>query len=380
MTEREVSLVLHIHMRSLQITDPYSEDYYYHTFHLRRAAQRQSDGDGGAGSAAPNASNSNTNLPLPIWHDTKATVRKEKDDLQSKFDTRTKKWEMEYKVLGHLQKVNPHRQKQLLSVDGSVSSDAPDVTTAAATDAGNGATTDGAAAGGKVPTFASWDWQARAAVETAKNALLEVDEQRRLLQHPDISAARASAIDQQLMRVLSDLQRSLGLHEADQFETVENVPLLQAIADLGKGRKLLARVLKLLPRKAYTMVPVVLRQVLRNAPVTDADVQATDGEARRLLLERQSSETSLLRALAQAVNNGASEWTFGVFRACVEAVMGAHVRTSTLGKALATVERSTLMERIIEKATEMVPPDQDEAWRILVGGFRHLSTLQPEQA
>lgn len=355
MTEREVSYVLHIHMRSLQITDPFSEDYYYHQYHVRRAAQ--------AASPARVAQ-----LPLPIWEDSKAIARKEHEELQNKFAGRTKQWELEYKVLGHQQKVNPHRQKPLLDVDS-----APTPVNAAADDGSASADVDG----NKPQTFVSWEWQARAAVESAKSALLEVDEQRRLLQHPDLSAHRMTVINAQLQRILAKLQTSLGLSEAQNYDVVDNAPLLAAVADLGKGRKLLARVFKLLPQKAHAMLPTVLRSVLRSTPVGDADVNVAKGETKRLLLERLATERSLLAALADVAQSPEAAVPFSTLQSCVQAVMSAHVRTSTLGAALATPQRAEVMDQLIARATTLVEPEHKEDWGVLVDGFRHLATLRP---
>lgn len=40
MTQRDVATVVHVHLRALQITDPYNEDYYYHNFQLKGVCVR----------------------------------------------------------------------------------------------------------------------------------------------------------------------------------------------------------------------------------------------------------------------------------------------------------------------------------------------------
>jgi hypothetical protein len=42
MTGRDVASVLHVHLRSLEISDPYSEDFYYHHFQLKARARAAS--------------------------------------------------------------------------------------------------------------------------------------------------------------------------------------------------------------------------------------------------------------------------------------------------------------------------------------------------
>lgn len=43
MSKRDVASVLFVHRRSLEISDPYSEDYYYHHFKLKEQARAQSE-------------------------------------------------------------------------------------------------------------------------------------------------------------------------------------------------------------------------------------------------------------------------------------------------------------------------------------------------
>jgi len=43
MSKRDVASVLFVHRRSLEITDPYSEDYYYHHFKLKEQARAQNE-------------------------------------------------------------------------------------------------------------------------------------------------------------------------------------------------------------------------------------------------------------------------------------------------------------------------------------------------
>ena len=56
-------------MRALEITDPYTEDFYYHSYCARHGAT----GVAGAGAAGGGG---NVRVPLPVWKETKETGAK----------------------------------------------------------------------------------------------------------------------------------------------------------------------------------------------------------------------------------------------------------------------------------------------------------------
>lgn len=138
MTERDVSYVLNVHMRALevrlcppplptlscqsgyismckdthtraplapnpehpplvplmsQITDSYSEDYYYHHFLTK---QKSAEAQGGAANGGGDAA---LQVPLPVWDSTRETLVKQKGEVWNEMALRTRKWEEGNQVL-----------------------------------------------------------------------------------------------------------------------------------------------------------------------------------------------------------------------------------------------------------------------------------------
>ena len=265
-------------------------------------------------------------------------------------------------MLGHTDKSNVHKQKTLLSGGGMT----------AVADAGAG---DGAAADEK--PFSSFSWRARKAVEKARNALLCIDEQRRLLQHSGLTQEQRASVHATLGTHLGALQRALGF---DAETNALDSALLGAVVDLGKGRKLLARVLKLLPQQALSMLPTILRHIFAKQPVRSADMAGVDEEGRREMSAVKESEEALLETLSMIVGSVDNPPTYNTLQLCVQNIMTPHLRGSTLNTALSTKTRAELVNVIITRATELAGPESSAQWTTLRGAFLHLAKLQPTPA
>lgn len=355
MSARDVSFVLHVHLRALQISDPYNEDFYFHNLPLRRQARAEAgarEGGNGGGLSSSNA------IPLPVWEETKQKAVAEKQELRDKFSARTKEWATTNQTLGQVAKSDPHRQKSLLAGLDLVS-------------ASQSANAGGDGTESQAP-FSSRGWKARRAIEEARGALLDIDEQRRLLRRSDRTPEQLERIQSVLGSQFLVLQQALGFGEGN-FESIEDTAILAAIVALPKGRKLVARVVRLVPSQAPALLPVSLRTMFSQLPVRpDMLAAAVDTEQRQALLQLQESEDQLLSAFQEViVQSGAL--SYAIAKATVENVMAPHIRNASLNASLSIRPRAEIMSHVLKLGTQAAGEEDAEYWRTLRAAFMDLA-------
>jgi len=351
MTSRDVSIVVYVHLRALQISDPYTEDFYFHNLTLRRR--------GSVGTV-----DDPVTIPLPVWEETKQRALAEKKELRAMFASRTKEWEAANKVLGHVDKSNPHRQRALLAGLDSLS----------ATKTGPQEGADGQS--GVVGPFSSPTWEARRAIEEAKAALLDIDEQRRLLQRDDRTPEQLARIQTAMATRFHDLQAALGF-SMENADVVENEPRMMSIADIPKGRKLIARVLKLMPSQAPRALPIILRALFAQIPLkADELSRIADPEELRRVKLLEESEADLLTVVQELIRTS-DTMKHATFRACIENIIGPHIRNETLNAALSVRHRAEFMTQLLKRGSETAKDGDPAYWKTLKAAFMDLAMRTP---
>ncbi len=131
---------------------------------------------------------------------------------------------------------------------------------------------------------------------------------------------------------LSVNQVALGFAK-DKYDVVADAALLAAVAEQDKGRKLLARVFKLLPSQAPAMLPTVLRVLLTARSKEAQQQQQLD---RFTLANRREADNALFAAALAVVtappaSDGRPRFPYLAARACVESVMAPHIKVGPLG-------------------------------------------------
>lgn len=357
MTARDISFVLHVHLRALQISDPYNQDFYFHNLPIRRQARAAAAQAASRGSAESGALASGGAIPLPVWEETKQKAVADKQELRDKFSARTKEWATTNQTLGQVAKSDPHRQKSLLAgldlLSASQSTDGPDGVEPAA-------------------PFSSILWKARRCIEEARAALLVIDEQRRLLRRDDRTPEQVERIQATLGSRFLALQQALGFSETN-YETVEDVATLTAIVALPKGRKLVARVVRLVPSQAPALLPVVLRAMFSRLPVRPEMLEAAaDVEQRQALVQLQESEDQLLAAFQEVIAQ-TGKLSYAIAKATIENVMAPHIRHETLNATLSIRPRAEIMSHVLKLGSESAGEEDGEYWRTLKAAFMGLA-------
>jgi hypothetical protein len=354
MSAKDVSMVLHVHMRALEITDPYSQDYYYHNYKLKEMERLSAAAaaGGGAGGGRGHA------LPLPVWAEHKEKAVGKKAELWNKFADNSKGWDEKNKVMGKTAKSNPHRPRPLLAVQSAAGGggkdgggkDGADGATGATGGGGGAALTathedlsddeeedevflgGGLASAAKAP-FSSRAWGARRAVENAKVALLEIQEQRRVLgrqdrnDHPELQQAAIQTLNAKF----GELQAAIGFSAENNYETLNDPKLLADVVATDKGKKLVAQVMQAIPSQALAMLPTTLRVVFSQPPVKKEDVEALPaGSAARYTKESAAAADDVIMAAAHAAvqetDPKAKPFTYAMAKVCIESVMVPHVK------------------------------------------------------
>mmetsp|Transcript_76908 Transcript_76908/g.154255 ORF Transcript_76908/g.154255 Transcript_76908/m.154255 type:complete len:597 (-) Transcript_76908:334-2124(-) len=450
MTGGDVASVLHVHLRSLDIADPYKQDFYYHNYTLKQREKEQEEKQCGLLGAlgSPRGEESMlgleegeeeeaetketeagvSGLPLPVWQAVKEAALKKETVLWGKFASNTKEWAAKHQTFGQTQKSNPHRPKALLQLSTPSAEPNSNGSEGAATEGdaaeqgeggdeedeeegdevfiGGGAAASAApsaATSTGVPPFSSSTWVARKAIETAKGSLLDIDELRRLLQRTDVEPERAAATHQALTLKFAELQTSLGF-AVGKYDAVSDVSLLASVCEQDKGKKLLAKVLKLVASLAPALLPTCLRVLYSKPPVRSEELKAkatqqeegaaksgnVDGFALRSRKEADDALVDAAAAFFHAMDTGVgSSSSFAVCRGCLESVMAPHVKGNTLHAALSNKRRAALMQTILKRGTELCaaeegsPPTDGAAkayWATLRGAFLNLATRTPPAA
>ena len=111
MTSSDIKFVLTKVMQPLETNDPYSADYYYlQKNYKKNVSARDEAMSTGAPAPAP------IYLPFPAWMDTKNRIAMQLEENRKVVTDRSRQWEEKEQVLGHMQRTDISRPKELLSV------------------------------------------------------------------------------------------------------------------------------------------------------------------------------------------------------------------------------------------------------------------------
>ena len=111
MTSSDIKFVITKVMQPLETNDPYSADYYYlQKNYKKNVSVREEAMSTGAPVPAP------IYLPFPAWMDTKNRIAMQLEENRKVVTERSRQWEEKEQVLGHMQRTDISRPKELLSV------------------------------------------------------------------------------------------------------------------------------------------------------------------------------------------------------------------------------------------------------------------------
>merc|ERR1712070_478217 len=271
-------------------------------------------------------------------------------------------WEQKHQVMGKTVKSNPHRPRALLSVYrtsqglGNTShgkceqSEEIGISGVYSMKASLAATQDdlpddededeifvggGLGSAAKTP-FSNRAWGARRAIEDAKMALLEIDEQRRLLGRSELSDKMREATLRTVAIKYRMLQAALGFSTQNTNSSVDCIDngstvsttlsdpkRLADIVTMEKGKKMVALVMTArLPSQAKAMLPTTLRVVLSKPPIRREDIDKEPLGSNRFVLESAAiADDIIMSAAFSVVSSTAYPFAYTAAKACIENVM-----------------------------------------------------------
>lgn len=368
MNSSDVKFVVTKVMQPLETNDPYSADYYYLQKNYKKNVSTREEAM--AANAPPPAP---IYLPFPAWMDTKNRIATQLEQTRKVINDRSRQWEEKEQVLGHMERSDISRPRQLLSVPNW-----QDVADQQDNDL------DGADAAFRMP-FVSRLWNMRQAVQRGYEALYTLQEINHLLLSP-LVAGNPIAVDEirgQIDRAVAALSQSVGIRvpalAADAAVASLRGPpvaageisleggLVAAILQTAKGKKLMSRSINLLPPEhRWALLPVILARVLQLDP---ADQPA----------EEQEVEKKLMKTLVQFVQHsreyqksqhmhppdaGPAPFTaqlLGNLRQCVKSVMVSQMEKSKLRAALLSSRSRAEVMHVIVQIGDQVATDAETA-------------------
>ncbi|KAF0693733.1 Aste57867_15334 [Aphanomyces stellatus] len=244
MNPRDVQFVVQQQLKQIRSSDPFSDDYYFHNYNVKRE-RAKAVGGGGA-------------LPLPSW---KLEHVKPCDPRDASRATKSREWETQNQVLGRTAKSSLYRPRELLNLSG----DSDDVAAAS----GDGPVLSRASTPSN-SVFLNDTWAKRQRIDQGMGHLLALQDARHLLDARRINVQQFHQMDPSQMdpslvdlrdktaTLLLDLASVLGV-SAGACDT----RVLFAILSVSKGKKLVCRALPLLhPSARFVLFPYLVQFML----------------------------------------------------------------------------------------------------------------------
>ena len=271
----DIKFVINKVMGPLEILDPFSDDFYFLQFALKKNnRERQAAATSGGKFVPPLI------IPLPAWKATRERVKQQLLETKLKQEGRSRQWEEKEKVLGHLTKSDASKPRSVLSMS---SINDVEIEKSEVADVGEY----------RIP-FTTRLWGMRLAVQRGHEALSTVQELQHLLSQPVImsSPTARDELMTDMDRAIKLLSTSVGVkpNVSVKGDIILEGGLVAAILQATKGKKLMYRSIELLDdEKRWTLIPVILARVL----LTDRDGQNDDD---------QEVEEQLLKIISKFVN------------------------------------------------------------------------------
>jgi len=271
MSPRDVHYVVQQQLRPLQTQNPYRDDFYFHQHRLRKVLEERK-AQGGARATAPQGLDTAL-TPVPKDSRTRERTASFAQENQAKQDTRSKEWNEKFRVLGHSAKRSAFTPKALLAI--------PSLSTASRKEGEKGGqkskATSRAGEGGK--PFSSRVWRTRQLCDKLAVLLLDFQEVQHLAKvESQGQPGRMNAeLQRQLQGLFQQLLVAVGLEGppsmTDLLKSLSSEMTL--LMSVGKGRRLLQRVLPVLPlSERIKLLTQALQYVCRTIPPTDGDSEA----------------------------------------------------------------------------------------------------------
>lgn len=360
MNASEVRYVVSKVLQPLETDDPFSDDYYFLQTKIKKNNILQEAAMKEKKEVPPPIY-----VPSPAWKDTKERIRSQMEDTKSKQSSKTREWEEREGVLGHTQKSDINRPKEILSVP-------------TLRDIENKAEDDESI---KIP-FTSRLWSMRQAVQSGYDALYTVQELHHLLKTPAFSSnpQACSEIMFEVERAISLLSQSVGIRAAvagppaiaggsapsSQEVTLEG-GLVAAILQTAKGKKLMSRAIKLLvPDHRWALLPVILARLFQTPIKEQSDEeQKIEQTLLKILIDFvQHSHVYQQEQQAAAAAGTTANFTLVLLsnlRQCVKSVMVSQMEKSKLKNTLLSARSRAEVMHVIVQIGDKVAKDTDSS-------------------
>jgi len=380
MTPSDVRFVVGKVLQTTETCDPYSDDFYFIQLSMRRHGAKLDLAIAENLPLPPPLP-----IPLPTWTETKKRIREQSEESRRHYEDRSRKWEVQEKVLGHNVKSEVSRPRAVLSLTSSAPTTTKVVSTSSEDVGGN--TLDAIINGldedvkdsevGCSP-FNSVLWNMRIAVGRGYGALYVAQELRQLLSTPLVNSPNNAAIRAEIIReaesAVALVCRSVGLKEppnasAGSTEFLNKIQtnasssvlldggLVAALLQTTKGKKLMRRSICFLQAsQRWTLLPVLVARILQRDPVeqTKEDIAVEAKLLATIMDFILYEENCIVNRLA--VGNSIPPSVLLVhLRQCIKSVMVSQMETQQLRKALVNSrKRAEVMQIILRLGDQIV--------------------------
>ncbi|OQR82642.1 hypothetical protein ACHHYP_15724 [Achlya hypogyna] len=273
MTPRDIHFVVQQELKQIRSSDPFSDDYYFHNYMVKRDRARQQ--------ALPGQ----PPLPLPSW---KLEHVKSFDPRDASRFNKSRTWESENHVLGRTAKTSLYRPRELLNLHKTADTETPKDVTAVEV-----LTREDEALAGSV--FRNDTWAKRQRIDAGIVHLLALQDARHLLDARRINVQQFHQMDPAQMdpallelrerttRLLLDLAGVLGVPPGAPHCDRST---LEAVLAVAKGKKLVCRALPLLhPAARFVLFPHLVEYMLAQTQrIADGSDEADDRLAQTLVV------------------------------------------------------------------------------------------------
>jgi len=303
----------------------------------------------------------------------KNRISQQLEEYRRTVHQRSRQWEEKEQVLGHMQRSDINRPRELLSV--------PNWQDLADQEAGDLDGGDGGGGAFRMP-FVRRLWNMRQAVQRGYEALYSLQELNHLLLSPAV-AVNPMAVNEvraQIDRAVAGLSQAVGIRMPAMGggggppagEIALEGGLVAAILQTAKGKKLMSRSINLLPpEQRWALLPVILARVLQLDP---AEQSAEEKEVEQKLMKtlvqfvQHSREFQQAQAQQQHQRTGGSgapapfsTQLLGNLRQCVKSVMVSQMEKSKLRAALLSSRSRAEVMHIIVQVGDLVAKDVDSS-------------------
>ena len=318
-----------------------------------------------------------TRRPLLFVSDSKNRISQQLEEYRRTVHQRSRQWEEKEQVLGHMQRSDISRPRELLSV--------PNWQDLADQDGGD---LDGGDGGAFRMPFVSRLWNMRQAVQRGYEALYSLQELNHLLLSPAVAVnpMAVGEVRAQIDRAVAGLSQAVGIRlpavggmdglrglggaGPPSGEIALEGGLVAAILQTAKGKKLMSRSINLLPpEQRWALLPVILARVLQLDPAEQtAEEKDVEQKLMKTLVQfvQHSREFQQVQAQQQQQRGSGAPAPFsaqllGHLRQCVKSVMVSQMEKSKLRAALLSSRSRAEVMHVIVQVGDLVANDVDSS-------------------